>query len=91
MEVIHRNTLPPRASFYLYNNDSDALARDPSKSKTLSLSGTWKFSVAKSPFDVPEGFQNPKFDVDKWGEIKVPGMWQLQGFGRGPQWVLTLV
>src|SRR6187402_1820697 len=33
LEVIHRNTLPPRASFLLYDNPTDALTRDPSKSK----------------------------------------------------------
>lgn len=86
IDVLHRNTLPPRASFYVYDNVKDALTRDVSKSKTLSLSGTWKFSLAKSPFDVPEGFQDPKFDSKSWGNIKVPGMWQLQGYGKGPQY-----
>jgi beta-galactosidase len=85
LDVIHRNTLPPRASFYLYSNVSDALRRDFAKSKTHSLSGTWKFNVAKSPFDAPIGFEDPKFDIGAWADINVPGMWQLQGFGRGPQ------
>jgi beta-galactosidase len=87
LEVIHKNTLPPRASFHLYNNETDALARDATKYKSLSLSGTWKFSLAKSPFDAPADFFKKKYDARKWGEIEVPGMWQLQGYGKGPQYV----
>jgi beta-galactosidase len=85
LDVIHKNTLPPRAPFHLYNNEADALTRDTTKSKTLSLSGTWKFSLAKSPFDAPADFFRKKFDAQKWGNIEVPGMWQLQGYGKGPQ------
>ena len=83
--VLHKNTLPPRASFFVYNNGSDAYTRDVGKSKTLSLSGKWKFHLAKSPFDAPPDFFDPKFDSSSWGLIKVPGMWQLQGYGKGPQ------
>ena len=85
IDVLHRNTLPPRAYFFVYDNIKDALTRDISKSKTLLLSGTWKFRLSKSPFDVPEGFQDPKFDPKSWDDIQVPGMWQLQGHGKGPQ------
>jgi beta-galactosidase len=87
IDVLHRNTLPPRAYFFIYDNVKDALTRDVSKSKTLLLSGTWKFSLAKSPFDVPEDFHDPKFDSKGWDDINVPGMWQLQGYGKGPQYV----
>lgn len=85
LEVIHRNTLPPRASFFLYDNAADARTRDSTKSKTHSLSGKWRFSVARSPFDAPVDFYSSKFDTSKWGDIEVPGMWQLQGYGKGPQ------
>jgi beta-galactosidase len=84
LNILHRNTLPPRASFFVYDTVTDALTRDPSKSRTLSLSGTWKFSLAKSPFDAPD-FYEKEFDTAKWGTIQVPGMWQLQGYGKGPQ------
>jgi beta-galactosidase len=87
LEVIHKNTLPPRASFHLYDNEANALTRDTTKSRSLSLSGTWKFSLAKSPFDAPLDFFEKKFDAQKWGKIEVPGMWQLQGYGKGPRYV----
>lgn len=85
IEVLHRNTLPPRASFFVYDDVKHALKRDVSKSKTLSLSGTWKFDLAKGPFAAPPDFFEDKFEVAQWGDIKVPGMWQLQGYGKGPQ------
>ena len=77
----------PRASFVTYNNVKDACKRDVTRSKTLSLSGTWKFSLAKSPFDAAPDFFRPRFNASSWGKIEVPGMWQLQGYGKGPQWV----
>lgn len=85
LDVLHKNTLPPRANFFVYENASDAYTRDITKSKTLSLSGKWRFHLAKSPFDAPSDFFDPKFDPTSWGLIKVPGMWQLQGYGKGPQ------
>jgi len=91
LEVIHKNTLHPRATFHLFDNEADALTRDTTKSKSLSLSGTWKFSLAKSPFDAPTDFFEKKFDAEKWGKIEVPGMWQLQGYGKGPQYVTFLL
>lgn len=83
--VLHKNTLPARASFFVYNNASDAYTRDVTKSETLCLSGEWKFHLAKNPFDAPLDFFHPKYDPASWDSIKVPGMWQLQGYGKGPQ------
>ena len=85
LDVIHRNTLPPRASFFVYDSVEAALTREFLLSKTVSLSGTWKFNLSRSPFEAPNDFFDPKYDTSKWGDIKVPGMWQLQGYGKGPQ------
>jgi hypothetical protein len=84
LDVLHRNTLPPRAAFFVYDNAEDALTRDVSRSKTISLSGTYSFHLAGSPFEAPDFF-DPGFDRSSWGFIEVPGMWQLQGYGKGPQ------
>ena len=81
LSVLHRNTLPPRANFKIYNSESDALSRDESKARVQSLAGTWKFHLANSPFEAPEGFEAADFDKSQWSDIPVPGMWQLQCFG----------
>jgi beta-galactosidase len=86
LDVLHRNTLPPRAYFHVYDSEAEALTYDTTKSRTHLLSGTWKFQHSYSPFEAPEGFEAPSFDTSSWGDIIVPGMWQLQGYGKGPQY-----
>ncbi|MFT3786246.1 MAG: glycoside hydrolase family 2 TIM barrel-domain containing protein [Tepidisphaeraceae bacterium] len=60
-----------------------ALSADPrTSSRLLSLSGTWKFAYSLTAEEAPQGFETPAFDVSKWDDIDVPGMWQLQGYGK---------
>jgi beta-galactosidase len=46
------------------------------------LSGKWKFKHADNPFEAPQGFELPGFDVSDWSDIQVPGHWQLQGWRK---------
>ncbi|KAI0148675.1 glycoside hydrolase family 2 protein [Xylariaceae sp. FL1272] len=84
LNILHRGTLPPRANFHIYDSVKDALSYDSSKARTSSLSGTWKFLLASNPFEGPEGFEDPAFDTAGWDDTQVPGMWQLNGYGKGP-------
>ncbi|KAJ2903648.1 hypothetical protein MKZ38_009591 [Zalerion maritima] len=87
IKVIHRNALHPRSYFHIYNDPSKALARDTSKSRAQLLSGPdtkWLLDVQKSPFDGPTTFYENGYDLRNWKEVQVPGMWQLQGLGKGP-------
>lgn len=87
LSVIHRNTLPPRSHFFLYPDSEKALTRDVSQAKAQLLSGEWKFNLSKSPLIGPVGFQDfDSFEDPDWNPILVPGMWQLQGFGKGPHY-----
>lgn len=91
LSVIHLNTLPPRSHFFLYTSEKDALeasqTHDVTKSKSQLLSGTWKFLHTDGPFQGPVAdFFREDFDISGWPDIHVPGMWQLQGFGKGPQY-----
>ncbi|TLS24054.1 hypothetical protein PpBr36_08586 [Pyricularia pennisetigena] len=86
-DIIHRNTLPPRSYFFLYGNEKDALSYDTSKAKCQRLSGKkWKFSFSKNPFEGEIDFYKESFDVSDWDEVQVPGMWNLQGYGKGPHY-----
>ncbi|KAI3339662.1 beta-galactosidase [Ustulina deusta] len=84
--VLHKDTLPPRADFHIYDSVQDALSYNTAKSSRQSLSGTWKFSLAKNPFEGPEGFEDPAFDTAAWDDTLVPSMWQLNGYGKGPHY-----
>jgi beta-galactosidase len=37
LSVLHRNTLPPRANFKIFNSEKEALTRDESKARVHSL------------------------------------------------------
>ncbi|RDA86950.1 hypothetical protein CP532_1876 [Ophiocordyceps camponoti-leonardi (nom. inval.)] len=86
IDVIHRNALAPRSHFFLYHNESDALSRDVSKAKAQCLSGLWQFHLSSSPFEGPRCFYEPGFATTDFSDIAVPGMWQLQGHGKGPHY-----
>ncbi|MBU1101254.1 MAG: DUF4981 domain-containing protein [Bacteroidetes bacterium] len=70
-------------SFYIpYSSTLKALEDDWSGSKYFqSLNGTWKFHFAENPNNVPHNFFEESFTDNDWAAIKVPGNWELQGFG----------
>ena len=73
--VLGINKLPYHATLQL-----------PSKWKEcqeiVSLDGQWQFHWSKDPESRPADFYREDFDVNNWDKIKVPGNWQLQGFGK---------
>ncbi len=66
--VNQRGRLPMRATF----------ATDAPR---LSLHGIWKFKGYETPADRTPDFYAPGTDTSDWGEMPVPGMWELNGFG----------
>ncbi|KAH8881504.1 family 2 glycosyl hydrolase [Thozetella sp. PMI_491] len=95
LKVIHRNTLAPRSYFFVFGSEEDALASEvkdgyPTRAKAELLSGRWLFQHSPSPLDGNTEFYKQEFEalqdgVVPWTPIQVPGMWQMQGFGR-PQY-----
>ena len=43
--------------------------------------GTWKFNWVRKPADRPVNFYKTNYDISNWKDIKVPGHWELQGYG----------
>ena len=66
-EVFSVGTEPARASY----------ARDG-----ISLNGEWMFKYVHEISERPFGFYQKGFDFSGWDMIKVPGPWELQGFGK---------
>ena len=63
----------------------------------LSLNGSWDFMLAEGDElpDIEKFFvsqniidedkeEKSRTDISRWGRITVPGVWQLQGWGRPP-------
>ena len=80
--VIELNQEPGHVPIVSFDNREKALGNKRSESESyVSLNGLWKFYYAENPASAPSGFFQPKFDDRKWGSIKVPGNWEMQGYG----------
>ncbi len=73
---------PAHVPLMVFDSHEDALTGNWSKSQWYKpLDGNWKFQWHKSPYEAPYQFHNTDFDFSNWDEIKVPGTWQMQGYG----------
>ena len=81
-EVFAINKLPARAHFFSYSSLDEALKGNMESSEWyMSLNGNWKFNWVKKAADKPTNFYKVSFDDSQWKNIKVPGNWEMQGFG----------
>lgn len=72
----------PRTEFMTYDNKTAALEKDFKDSKYYnSLNGQWKFYFVDSYNDLPENVVDSATNTSDWDDIKVPGNWEVQGFG----------
>ncbi|GLY04452.1 glycoside hydrolase family 2 TIM barrel-domain containing protein [Actinoplanes sp. NBRC 101535] len=62
-------TLPPRADM-----SSDA--------PVLTLDGTWRFHLAPSIAEAPDGFHATDYDDSGWTDLPVPSNWPMHGHGK---------
>lgn len=83
VSVIEVNKESPRTTFMTYDNAKDALTCKYENSKYYQLlNGTWKFYFANGYKTLPADITSPHIDVTDWNDIKVPGNWELQGYGE---------
>ncbi|MBN1875415.1 MAG: DUF4981 domain-containing protein [Anaerolineae bacterium] len=86
-QVTGRNREPARATLLPYQDIQSALLdkhvpRNGSASVYFKLlNGDWQFKWSPDPASAPEDFYADNFDVQDWATIKVPGNWQMQGYG----------
>jgi len=79
--VIDRNKEQAHATFVSFSSYTDAVNNNVEKTKSISLDGIWKFNWVRKPSDRPKDFYNKDFDDSSWNDIKVPGNWELEGYG----------
>lgn len=73
--ILGINKLPYHATLQLPSKWDDC-------KEIVSLDGLWKFHWSKDPDSRPADFFHNDYDVNDWATIKVPGNWQLQGYGK---------
>ena len=80
--VVGREKEPAHCTYIPYADVQTALKNKLAQSPYYkSLNGLWKFSWVRKPADRPVDFYKDEYDVSQWEEIKVPGNWELQGYG----------
>ncbi|HEI8820103.1 TPA: beta-galactosidase subunit alpha [Serratia marcescens] len=81
IEKQSEHRLAPRASFFSYADAGQALSFDRNASRRFQLlSGRWRFRFFEHPAQVPAAFYREP--MNDWGDMAVPGMWQLEGHGH---------
>lgn len=82
VNVVKVNKEYPRTQFMTFNSENDALNKKFEQSDYyISLNGSWKFYFADSYKSLPENVTDSSVVLTDWKDIKVPGNWELQGFG----------
>lgn len=73
-EIFEENRMPMTATF------------TTEQTRTICLDGIWKFNFNASVDSRLKGFEAVGFDDSAWDEIPVPGLLELNGYGK-PQYV----
>lgn len=82
VNVVKVNKEYPRTQFMTFKNEYDAINKKFEESEFyISLNGTWKFFYVDSYIKLPENITDSVVNLTDWKVIKVPGNWEIQGFG----------
>ena len=82
IQTVSVNREEPRTDFMTFGDRTTALNSSYEESPNYhSLNGTWKFYFVDSYKQLPDNITDPSVDVSSWHDIKVPGNWEVQGFG----------
>ena len=80
-DVFQVNRLSAHTTLMPYSTVSEALSGDRTSSPFYStLKGDWKFKLDPNPAGRDTTFYKDDADVGNWGNIKVPGNWETQGY-----------
>lgn len=82
-EVNAVNRAPMRAASFAYRQGEAALsAMDRKQSANyMSLNGIWKFNWVNDASSRPVDFWRKDFNDKGWDNLRVPGVWELNGYG----------
>ena len=87
LSVNNVNRFATRTSFFAYENRDAALKGDRDKSSNfLSIEGDWRFQWVENADLRPTDFFRTDYDDAAWKTMRVPGIWELNGYGD-PEYV----
>ncbi len=82
-QILHENIKAPHSYFFSYSKLDDALTYNREKSKGfLYLNGNWKALYFSNPAYCKNEYISNSIDKTKWDNFIVPGIAELQGFGK---------
>ncbi|MDQ1296142.1 MAG: beta-galactosidase, partial [Bacteroidota bacterium] len=80
-EMFNQNREAPHATIISFNDKESAHQADKKSSPDyLSLDGTWKFNLVRSPDQRPCWFFKDDYDTRDWDDIQVPSNWEMKGY-----------
>ncbi len=81
-EVNSVNRAPMHAHYFAYASEAEAEKAEKELSENyLSLNGLWKFNWVANADQRPTDFFRVDFNDRGWDNMKVPGIWELNGYG----------
>ncbi len=82
-EINAVNRAPMRSEAFAFKKGEKGSFKEDRKisSNYLSLNGDWKFNWVNDASSRPTDFWKKDFNDKGWDTIKVPGCWELNGFG----------
>ena len=76
------NRAPMHTSYFAYEGYEEALKGDKVNSENYhTLNGLWNFNWVEHADQRPTDFFKTDFNDKGWGDMKVPGIWELNGYG----------
>lgn len=81
-EVNATHRAPMHTTYFAYESlESARVGKKEQSPNYMSLEGTWKFNWVEDADSRPTDFWKTGFNDGGWDNIRVPGMWELNGYG----------
>lgn len=81
LEMLHENTMSPRAYYIPASVREDDLVENRENSDRFQLlNGEWNFKYFDSIYEVTDVFYEDGYDTSGYDKIAVPGVWQMAGY-----------
>jgi len=81
-EINAVNRAPMHTNYFAYSSSEKAAKADKENSSNfMTLNGIWKFNWVKNADARPTDFYRTDYNDKGWGQMKVPGVWEMNGYG----------